>query len=56
MGAKQALVQTYLPPKQSIVAQKEEGTCKVNVFSIPLMPADISLHLSPLLVLGEAAA
>lgn len=49
-----------LPPKQSNVTgeeeEEEEAACKVNVFSIPLMPPDISLHLSPLLVLCEAAA
>lgn len=51
-----------LPPKQSNVTgeeeeeEEEDAACKVNVFSIPLMPPDISLHLSPLLVLCEAAA
>lgn len=46
------------PPKQSNVTreEEEEAACKVNVFSIPLMPPDIFLHLSPLLVPCEAAA
>lgn len=45
-----------LAPKQSPVMEKEGGICKVNVFSIPLMPPDIPLHLSPLLALCETAA
>lgn len=54
MAAERALVQTYLLNKATWRGE-EEAACKVNVFSIPLMPPDIFLHLSPLLVPCEAA-